>query len=327
MNTEIRKTNFTVDDERCIGCGKCVDACPMHILEVKDGCCLMVKEFMCLVCGTCLRECPVDAISIAGVGNPEQVMMNEEAKGKEAQGTTIHFVPILKKLTQLISEELHPLQVYQYQGMDITDLDNFDLEGETCYSRMYKTDKLEKISISSTNFFGQMRADVMVITPGPEYDFPFYVMDWDESEDHIFFICDLFPGDDPGRNGGYLEKYLYSRLEDLYQTYCMIPGLKNSVFHWVRAIQSPYIITGTVEKHPAGNVAHIFNCAVDYLKTWLTIYKEAQPRDPHSDYMKLIHERRKVIRNYYIENDPGGGAINKFLGEERARKAMAIIVP
>ncbi len=29
----------------------------------------------------------------------------------------------------------------------------------------------------------------------------------------------------------------------------------------------------------------------------------------------------------YLANDPGGGAINKFLGEEKTKKAMAIIVP
>ena len=167
----------------------------------------------------------------------------------------------------------------------------------------------------------------MVITPGPEYDIPFYGMDWDESEDHIFFVCDLTPGDDPGRNRAYLDNYLSKYLDDLYLQYSQIPGLKNSVFNWVRATQSPYIIIGTVEKEPRENVDMLFNCAVDYLKAWISIYEEAKPQDSKSEYMKLVHERRRVIREHYIANDPGGGAVKKFLGEEKAERALALVLP
>ena len=33
MALEKKQTAFTVDEELCIGCGICVDACPMKILE------------------------------------------------------------------------------------------------------------------------------------------------------------------------------------------------------------------------------------------------------------------------------------------------------
>ena len=326
MNKEIQTTNFIVDEQLCTGCGTCVDACPMHILEINDDICAMTRDYMCLECGSCMRKCPEHAIVIEGISEKAQSQM-KEMKIDEGLGDKQVFTPILKKLTALIFKELNPSQVYEYQGMDIRELDEYELEGKTCYSRLYRSDKVEKISVSSTNFFGQMCADVMVITPTPEYDFPFYVMDWDESEDHIFFICDLMPGDDPGRNSDYLSHYLYNHLDDLYIKYCDIPGLKNSVFHWVRAIQSPYMITGTVEKNPKENIALLFHCAVDYLKAWINIYKEATPKDPQSEYMKLVHTRRKEIRDLYLTNDPGGGAINKFLGEEKAKKAMAIIIP
>jgi ferredoxin len=326
MNKEIQNTNFRVDEQLCIGCGKCIDACPMHILEIKGDICVMTKSFMCLECGSCMRECPEDAIEIDAISDREQIKI-QEIKGDVPLKRELHFTPILKRLTQLVLKELHPVQLFDYQGMHIADLNEYEIEGKKCYSRLYKTDKTEKISVASTNFFGQMCADVMVITPTLEYDFPFYVMDWDESEDHIFFICDLMPSDDPGRNSDYLSNYLHNHLDDLYLKYCEIPGLKNSVFHWVRAIQSPYMITGTVEKNPKENVALLFNCAVDYLKAWIRIYKEAKSKDPQSEYMQLIHERRGKIRDLYLANDPGGGAINKFLGEEKAKKAMAIIVP
>ena len=217
------------------------------------------------------------------------------------------------------------MQVFEHAGTDITSLNNFELEGEKCFCRAYQAPKLEKIGISRMNFYSSMVADVLVITPGKECDIPDYVMDWDESDDHIFFICDIIPSDDVGRNMDHLQNYFYELLDDLYYTYSSLPGMKPSVFHWVRAIHSPYMITGTIDKGTRKNVDMIFQCAVDYFNAWLKIYKDAQPQDPHSDYMKLIHQRRQRIRALYKENDPGVGALNKFLGDTMADVALSII--
>jgi hypothetical protein len=105
-----------------------------------------------------------------------------------------------------------------------------------------------------------------------------------------------------------------------------LPGLKNSVFHWVRAIHSPYIITGSIEKNKA-NIEMLASCARDYLKAWIEIWKKAEPQDPNSPYMKLVHERRKNIRALYKENDPGAGSLNKYLGPELGATAISIIEP
>jgi len=216
--------------------------------------------------------------------------------------------------------------MFEHDGTDIKSLNEFELEGQTCYYRRYKAEKLEKIGISRMNFYGSMVADVLVITPGQDYDIPYYVMDWDESDEHIFFICDLMPSDDVGRNMKHLQNYFYDPLEDYYQTYSAVPGMKPSVFHWVRAIHSPYMITGTIDK-TKDNLNTIFQCAVDYFNVWLNLYKNAKPQDPGSDYMKLIHERRRKIRELYKENDPGVGSLNKFLGDRMAEVSLSIIEP
>jgi NAD-dependent dihydropyrimidine dehydrogenase PreA subunit len=330
MSEEKKKTSFTVDENLCVGCGVCVDACPMKILAVRDGLCVMTDITRCLECGTCMRECPVQAIAIAGVR--EKAKDKAAAKPAAGGGTApprekLKFMPILKTLQGLLEETVKPVQVFEFDGVDIRSLNDFELEGEKCFYRAYMADKVEKIGVSSMNFYGSMTADVIIITPGPAYDMPYYVIDWDESEDHIFFICDLMPGDDPGRNQRYLTEYLYDPLEELYMNYCMIPGLKSSVFHWVRAIHSPYIITGTIEKSSRENVDLLFNCAVDYLKVWLELWKKAKPQDPSSAYMRLVHERRKNIRALYKENDPGVGSLNKFLGDKMAGISLAIIEP
>jgi len=327
MSEEKKKTSFTVDEHLCVGCGVCVDACPMKILAVRDGLCVMTDITRCLECGTCMQ-----AIAIAGVR--EKAKDKAAAKPAAGAGDTaaaprekLKFAPILKTLQGLLEEAVKPVQVFEFEGVDIRSLNDFTLEGEKCFYRAYAAPKVEKIGLSSMNFYGSMTADVMIITPGREYDTPYYVVDWDESEDHIFFICDLMPGDDPGRNQRYLAEYLYEPLEELYMNYSMIPGLRSSVFHWVRAVHSPYIITGTIDKSSPGNVDLLFNCAVDYLKVWIELWKKATPQDPNSEYMKLVHERRKNIRALYKENDPGVGSLNKFLGDTMAAISLSIIEP
>lgn len=332
MSGEKKKTSFKVDETLCVGCGVCVDACPMKILAVRDGLCVMTDITRCLECGTCIRECAVQAIAIAGVREKDKDRAAARPAAEAGDIAAPHrdkikFMPVLKALQGLLEDRLKPRQLFEFEGVDIRSLNDFMLEGQKCFTRAYAADKVEKIGISSMNFYGSMTADVIIITPGPEYDLPYYVIDWDESEDHIFFICDLLPGDDPGRNQRYLTEYLYEPLEELYMNYCMIPGLKNSVFHWVRAVHSPYLITGTIEKSSRENVDLLFNCAVDYLKAWLELWKKATPQDAGSANMQLVHERRKNIRALYKENDPGVGSLNKFLGDKLAAISLAIIEP
>jgi NAD-dependent dihydropyrimidine dehydrogenase PreA subunit len=326
---EEKKLAFFVDEDNCIGCGICVDACPMKILALEDGLCVMTDISKCLECGTCIRDCPQDAITIPGV------KLSPKEKGGKAPASPAaakkvpaseKFTPILQHLTDLIMQEIAPVQVFTHEGTDVTTLQEFDLEGESCFYRVYQADKLEKIGLSRMNFYGTMVADVVSITPGPAYDMPYYILDWDESDEHIFFICDLMPSSDAVYNLDQLQKYFYEPLEDLYNEYREIPGMKPSVFHWVRAIHSPYIITGTVEK-TGNNIDMIYQCAVDYFNAWLKIYNEAKPQDPASEYMKRVHQRRKNIRELYRENDPGVGTLNKFLGDEMADASLAIIEP
>jgi len=327
MNNTTKAASFKVDKSLCIGCGACVTACPMKILEVQDNVCVMLDFSRCLVCGTCMRECPVGAIEIEGVSDKGKKTAAKKSMPAAEQGAEQKHAPILATLFDMVQEALHPQQLFNFNGVDIRSLNEFSLEGHPCFYRAYTADKVEKIGVSTMNFYGTMTADVLAITPGPEYDLPYYIIDWDESEDHIFFICDLLPSDDPGRNLRYLSEYLYEPLEELYLNYAMIPGLKPSVFHWVRAIHSPYLITGTVEKEPRSNVDQLFNCAVDYLKAWLALWQKATPRDPSSPEMRLIHERRKNIRALYRENDPGVGSLNKFLGDTLADISLSIIEP
>jgi len=53
-----------IDSEKCIGCKKCVQACPYNAMFFNEK---IKKSFKCEFCGgepACVKKCPTDAISI-----------------------------------------------------------------------------------------------------------------------------------------------------------------------------------------------------------------------------------------------------------------------
>jgi ferredoxin len=52
-----------VDKEKCVGCGTCVDTCPVGALELK-GDKVEVDGDACVECGACVGVCPVEALSL-----------------------------------------------------------------------------------------------------------------------------------------------------------------------------------------------------------------------------------------------------------------------
>jgi len=48
--------------ERCIGCGKCVEACPNGVHAIENGQRVLRRE-RCQRCGRCLAACPLGAIN------------------------------------------------------------------------------------------------------------------------------------------------------------------------------------------------------------------------------------------------------------------------
>ena len=52
-----------VDENKCIGCGTCVERCPAGAISLNDQGIAVVDKEKCTECGKCARSCPVEAIS------------------------------------------------------------------------------------------------------------------------------------------------------------------------------------------------------------------------------------------------------------------------
>lgn len=53
-----------IDEEKCDGCGKCVNACAEGAIQIIDGKAKLVSEVYCDGLGACIGHCPQNAITV-----------------------------------------------------------------------------------------------------------------------------------------------------------------------------------------------------------------------------------------------------------------------
>ncbi len=56
--------NVSVDQDKCVGCGECVDVCPAQVYEMKDGKSDPANYEECLGCESCVEVCSQAAITV-----------------------------------------------------------------------------------------------------------------------------------------------------------------------------------------------------------------------------------------------------------------------
>jgi len=77
-----RETVALIDEARCIGCTRCIDACPVDAIIGAQGLMHTVVEPWCIGCALCLPPCPVDCIDMVAARGPWTAALKQAAKGR-----------------------------------------------------------------------------------------------------------------------------------------------------------------------------------------------------------------------------------------------------
>ena len=63
-------------DEKCIGCGRCMEVCPHGVFEPHKEKVRIAQKDLCMECGACALNCPAKAIEVnAGAGCALAILM------------------------------------------------------------------------------------------------------------------------------------------------------------------------------------------------------------------------------------------------------------
>ena len=73
-----------VDEARCIGCARCIDACPVDAIAGAPGYMHTVIAAYCTGCELCLPPCPVDCIDLVPPPGP---WTEADARGAKRRAT------------------------------------------------------------------------------------------------------------------------------------------------------------------------------------------------------------------------------------------------
>lgn len=76
-----------IDESRCIGCAKCLPACPVDAIVGAERYLHTVIERECIGCGLCLPPCPVDCITMEPVVQKpfDDVIARQRVKARKAR--------------------------------------------------------------------------------------------------------------------------------------------------------------------------------------------------------------------------------------------------
>lgn len=80
-------TTLHYADDKCKGCGRCVEVCPQRVFVMRNNRAVVLDRDLCMECGACARNCDYQALSVhAGVGCASAIINGMLTGGEPACG-------------------------------------------------------------------------------------------------------------------------------------------------------------------------------------------------------------------------------------------------
>ena len=164
------KTEFAVDEAKCVGCGKCVNVCSGMVLSMRNGHPVM-KQFErfgwrgCWRCQHCLAVCPEAAISIFGKRAEDSLPPPPREMGEYMERLVVYRRSCRrfldrnvdpKVITRILSAMAAAPTGGNAQGVEYTVIDDKDRVHsiwETAYSKMDADAKRHVYTHSFSDFY------------------------------------------------------------------------------------------------------------------------------------------------------------------------------
>ena len=92
-------------EDKCDGCGECVNVCPRNVLKMEGGKAKVVDALACSICNLCTKACGLNAVSVSET--EDTFIMSMETDGSyTSDEMVISAAKVLKQKAEEFEEVL-----------------------------------------------------------------------------------------------------------------------------------------------------------------------------------------------------------------------------
>ena len=176
--------------------------------------------------------------------------------------------------------------------------------GET-FLRMetYTTDKLSRVIMEEYSVRSDLRGNVIVATPRPTNDVPFFFFQLGGKEDRSIAVLDISPT---------LDTIDYAPLIPVYEKYAKTLGLGPTKVDWMTKTCSPYLLSCQYEEL---DDELFIEAMCEYFKVWVDHYY--RPGKELEDEQAIERARNAIYKFKYVlhHHDPAYKIFTKSWGK------------
>ena len=167
-----RQVFTSIDQDKCIGCGACVDICPSETISMENGK-AQITGTTSLSCGHCMAICPSQAISVAVI-DPEQTQFDTFSIPQKWQSPGEHSLESLVHLmaSRRSCRHFKEAPVPRKTLKDLIKIGTLAPSGTNCQSWSFtclsQRDQVHELGLQIKDFFERLngKAENIILRKG-----------------------------------------------------------------------------------------------------------------------------------------------------------------